>query len=170
MALTIKSITIHDRGVYTCVARNALGEASTQAQLTVVTKKDVLLESQHPQGLEKIRYLEDDSRYARSVKEETTIQIKPRFLGPLKGTNKIVEGQRAHFEIRLEPMNDPNMKVEWYFNQKIIMQVLDHSCRSRREYSALFCRPVASICSTTLVTWPWMFWMSAPKMPVLTLW
>ena len=125
VALTIKSITIHDRGVYTCVARNALGEASTQAQLTVVTKKDVLLESQHPQGLEKIRYLEDDSRYARSVKEETTISIKPRFLGPLKGTNKIVEGQRAHFEIRLEPMNDPNMKVEWYFNQKIIMQVLN---------------------------------------------
>ena len=67
VALTIKSITIHDRGVYACVARNALGEATTQAQLTVVTKKDVLLDTQHPQGLEKIRYLEDDSRYARSV-------------------------------------------------------------------------------------------------------
>ena len=55
--------------------------------------------------------------------EETTVSIKPKFAGPLKGTNKIVEGQRAHFEIRLEPMNDPQMIVEWYFNEKIIMQV-----------------------------------------------
>lgn len=36
---------------------------------------------------------------------------KPRFLGPLKGTNKIAEGQRAHFEVRVEPQNDVTMKV-----------------------------------------------------------
>lgn len=125
MALTIKFITIHDRGVYTCVARNALGEDTTAAKLTVISKQDILLDSQHPEGLEKIRYLEDDSRYAR--KEETTstsVSIKPRFLGPLKGTNKIVEGQKAHFEIRLEPQSDPNLRVEWYFNGRVIMQVV----------------------------------------------
>lgn len=121
--MTIKFITIYDRGVYTCVARNALGEASTAAEMTVVSKDGVLVESQHPEGLEKIRYLEDDSRYARTVKEETSISIKPKFLGPLKGTNKIVEGQKAHFEIRLEPQNDTTMIVEWYFNGIIIMQV-----------------------------------------------
>jgi len=122
VALTIKYITIHDRGVYTCVARNTLGEATTSARLTVVTKQDILYDSQHPQGLEKIRYLEDDSRYARKEETVTSVSIKPRFLGPLKGTNKIVEGQKAHFEIRLEPQNDANLKVEWYFNGKVIMQ------------------------------------------------
>ena len=123
VALTIKFITIHDRGVYTCLARNALGEVTTAAKLTVITKHDVMVDSQHPEGLEKIRYLEDDSRYSRSVKEETSISIKPKFLGPMKGTNKIVEGQKAHFEIRLEPQNDPNLIVEWYFNGVVIMQV-----------------------------------------------
>lgn len=39
------------------------------------------------------------------------ITQKPRFLGPLKGTNKIAEGQRAHFEVRVEPQNDVTMKV-----------------------------------------------------------
>jgi hypothetical protein len=51
------------------------------------------------------------SRYGRSVQEETTVTQKPRFLGPLKGTNKIVEGQRAHFEVRVEPQNDMTLQV-----------------------------------------------------------
>lgn len=126
VALTIKFITVHDRGVYTCVARNALGEAQTTAKLTVISKQDILLETQHPEGLEKIRYLEDDSRYARKEETVTSVTIKPRFLGPLKGTNKIVEGQKAHFEIRLEPQNDSTLRVEWYFNGKVLMQVMNN--------------------------------------------
>lgn len=51
------------------------------------------------------------SRYGRSVQEETTVTQKPRFMGPLKGTNKIVEGQRAHFEVRVEPQNDMTLQV-----------------------------------------------------------
>lgn len=45
----------------------------------------------------------------------------PRFLGPLKGTNKILEGQRAHFEARVEPQSDLTMKIEWYHNGNPIM-------------------------------------------------
>lgn len=51
------------------------------------------------------------SRYGRSVQEESTVTQKPRFMGPLKGTNKIVEGQRAHFEVRVEPQNDMTLQV-----------------------------------------------------------
>jgi hypothetical protein len=59
------------------------------------------------------------SRYGRSVQEESTVTQKPRFLGPLKGTNKIVEGQRAHFEVRVEPQNDMTLQVsEMLFNPK----------------------------------------------------
>lgn len=47
----------------------------------------------------------------RKAEEETVVTQKPRFLGPLKGTNKIAEGQRAHFEVRVEPQNDVTMKV-----------------------------------------------------------
>jgi hypothetical protein len=61
------------------------------------------------------------SRYGRSVQEETTVTQKPRFLGPLKGTNKIVEGQRAHFEAKVEPQNDMTLKVSEILSQRILM-------------------------------------------------
>lgn len=120
VALTIKDVTVHDVGNYTCRAYNAMGQATTTAQLSVVSKKDILVDSQHPGGLQKIQHLEDSSRYARREQEEVTVTQKPRFMGPLKGTNKIVEGQRAHFEARVEPQNDLTMKIEWYHNGKPI--------------------------------------------------
>ncbi|CAG0878668.1 unnamed protein product [Darwinula stevensoni] len=123
VALTIKAVSIYDVGTYTCRAVNASGEAITAAQLTVKSKSDIVQDSQHPGGLQQIQHLEDASRYGRKVMEETFIQqIPPKFLGPLKGTNKIKEGQNAHFETRLEPQNDPKMIVEWYFNGKPLMQ------------------------------------------------
>ena len=42
--------------------------------------------------------------------------VAPRFVSQLKGTNVILEGQRAHFECRIEPQNDPNMRVQWLLN------------------------------------------------------
>lgn len=120
MALTIKYVTIHDVGVYTCRAYNRAGEAHTIAQLSVISKNDIIYDSQHPTGLQKIQSLEDSSRYSRQIQEETQITQAPRFLGNLKGTNKIVEGQRAHFEARVEPQSDLSMKIEWYHNGKPI--------------------------------------------------
>lgn len=121
VALTIKQVTIHDVGTYTCTASNTLGQATTTAKLTVTTKKDILYESQNEHGLEKIQSLEDSSRYSRRQEEEVTVTQAPRFLGPLKGTNKILESQRAHFEARVEPQNDLTMNIEWYHNSKPIM-------------------------------------------------
>lgn len=120
VALTVKQVTIHDVGTYTCRAYNTLGETVTQAQLTVSTKKDISFDSQHPEGLQKIQYLEDTSRYHKTTQEETFMTTQPKFLGPLKGTTKIVEGQRAHFECRVEPQSDLSMSIEWYHNGKPI--------------------------------------------------
>lgn len=121
VALTIKQLTIHDVGVYTCRAVNKMGQDTTNASLSIVTKQDILYDSQNPGGLQKIQNLEDHTRYARKEQEEVTTVQAPRFLGPLKGTNKILEGQRAHFEARVEPQSDLTMKVEWYHNGRPIM-------------------------------------------------
>lgn len=86
----------------------------------MISKDDIIYDSQHPSGLQKIQSLEDSSRYTRRTEEETRTTQPPRFLGPLKGTNKIVEGQRAHFEARVEPQNDLTMQIEWYHNGKPI--------------------------------------------------
>lgn len=116
VALTIKQLTIYDAGIYTCRAYNSMGEDATTAQLTVISKKEIVSDSQHPDGLQKIQNLEDSSRYIRSEEEETNITQMPRFLGPMKCTNKILEGQRAHFEARVEPQSDLSLKIEWYHN------------------------------------------------------
>lgn len=113
-------MTIHDVGVYTCRAYNKIGEDQTTAQLTVLSKDDIIYDSEHPSGLQKIQHVEDFSQFSRQVQEECQVTQKPRFLGPLKGTNKIVEGQRAHFEARVEPQNDLTMQIEWYHNDKPI--------------------------------------------------
>lgn len=129
VALTIKQVTVYDVGTYTCRAVNSMGEAATNARLTVITKQDVIVESQNQLGLEKIQQLEDSTRLSRQTtthlqqqqQDEIIMNVKPRFLGPLKGTNKIIEGQRAHFEVRVEPQSDLSMKIEWYCNGEPIM-------------------------------------------------
>lgn len=59
VALSIKSVTVHDAGIYTCRAYNNLGEASTSNELSVISKENVIYDSQHPEGLQQIQRLED---------------------------------------------------------------------------------------------------------------
>ncbi len=84
MALTVKQLAVHDVGTYTCRATNTLGQAATSAKLTVVTKQDIIFDTQHPNGLDKIQHLEDSSRYTRRQEEEVQVTKMPKFLGPLK--------------------------------------------------------------------------------------
>ena len=34
----------------------------------------------------------------------------------LYSVENMPEGERVHLECRLEPINDPNLRVEWYIN------------------------------------------------------
>lgn len=83
-----------------------------------VAKKQLILESQHPEGLQKIQHLEDTSRYERDTWVQEEVQIKPKFLTQLNLQENLKEGQNAHFECRLEPVTDTNLKVEWFHNGK----------------------------------------------------
>lgn len=116
VALDLLSVYPEDSGVYTCQARNQLGEAVTSCALRVLAKKDLLLESQHPSGLEKIHYLEDASRYKKSEYVDEVTTERPRFVTKPKSLEQMKEGQHAHFECKLEPVTDSNLKVEWYKN------------------------------------------------------
>jgi hypothetical protein len=116
VALDILSVYPEDSGVYTCRAYNKLGEAVTSSSVRVVAKSQLILESQHPGGLEKIQYLEDASRYKRREDIDEIVAIRPRFLSKPKPLEGLREGQNAHFECKLEPVQDPNLKVEWFKN------------------------------------------------------
>lgn len=120
VALDLLGCYAVDSGVYTCQARNQLGEAVTSCSVRIIAKKDLILESQYPAGLEKIQYLEDSSRYRKTEHVDEIINIKPRFITKPKNLEKMHEGQHAHFECKLEPVTDTNLKVEWYKNGRPI--------------------------------------------------
>ncbi len=114
VALDILSAYPEDSGVYTCRAYNSLGEAVTSSSVTITAKGVLLLDSQHPSGLEKIQYLEDASRYQRREDVDESVQMAPRFLTKPKSLDGLREGQNAHFECKLEPVADASLKVEWF--------------------------------------------------------
>lgn len=41
---------------------------------------------------------------------------KPVFTNNLTGPEQVMEGQHAHYECRVVPVGDPNMRFEWYCN------------------------------------------------------
>ena len=57
--------------------------------------------------------LEDSSRYRRSEVVDEVVSIKPKFLTRPKNV-LAKESQQAHFEAKLEPVTDANLRVEWY--------------------------------------------------------
>lgn len=121
VALDLLGVYATDSGVYTCQARNQLGEAVTSCSVRVIAQKDLLFETQNQSGLEKIQYLEDSSRYKRSELIDEQAVIKPRFLSKPKDLTNLREGQHAHFECKLEPVTDSNLKVEWFKNGRPII-------------------------------------------------
>jgi titin len=122
VALTIKQVTAKDAGTYTVVATNKQGQAKSTSSLTVMQRQETIItDTSHEESLAKIQHLESRTATASSSRsvirqEEVKLLPPPRFLGPLKCTSKIREGQRAHFETRLEPQSDTTMRIIWLLN------------------------------------------------------
>lgn len=89
--------------------------------MSIAAKESIIRDTQHESALEKIQYLEDDSRYKRVAREEGFVAEKPQFGKPLKNVH-VPEGLPVHLEATLTPVNDPTMRVEWYCNGRPIQQ------------------------------------------------
>lgn len=73
------------------------------------------MESHNEEALERLRYLEDTSRYQRKTVQEETVTQAPVFTMPIKDL-RVAENQAAHFEARVIPVGDSKLKVEWLRN------------------------------------------------------
>lgn len=62
-------------------------------------------------GLEKIQDLEDAMIRTREDKISEEKRQAPVFTVPLSNLDSLREGESAHFEARLTPTDDPNLKV-----------------------------------------------------------
>lgn len=49
--------------------------------------------------------------------EQDRVYSPPQFIIPLTDQSQ-TEGNRVHFEARVEPVGDPSMQVQWYHNGK----------------------------------------------------
>lgn len=83
------------------------------------------LDTQHPQGitgLEKVQKVDDNlaSKYQRQSSLPETIFPKPIFVVPLEAEFILAESKPLHLEAQVEPKDDPNLKIEWYFNGKVL--------------------------------------------------
>lgn len=77
-------------------------------------------QTQHPEAMEQIGYLEDQSRFQRTISMEESSHIKPTFIKPLTNLGEVLEGKYAHFEAQVQPLSDPFMRIEWYKDGKSI--------------------------------------------------
>merc|ERR1719391_392538 len=64
--------------------------------------------------------MESTKKVETKMEMHQEVTSAPRFVSALKGTNVILEGQKAHFECRIEPQNDTNLKVAWFFNGQVL--------------------------------------------------
>lgn len=69
-------------------------------------------------GLEKIQNLEDSMIRTTDESIEEKRGKAPVFIQPLSNIENMREGENAHFEAKLTPIDDPKLKVEWYWNGK----------------------------------------------------
>ena len=117
ISLTLHGLRDSDTGVYECRAHNSLGNAVTTASVTVHAKAGLLLDSQHPEGMQKITALET-AKARRQVSETAAAQFgKPVFTSPLVGSAaEVAEGASAHLECRVVPVGDPDMAFVWSKN------------------------------------------------------
>lgn len=108
-----------DAGEYVCRATNKWGSATTKATVTSTSKRTIDYESQLPSGMsaEKLKELE---RGPVSVAPEADKTYSPpKFITQIQSTT-VEESETVHFECRVEPKDDPKLRIEWYRNGKLL--------------------------------------------------
>lgn len=109
-----------DSGLYTCKATNKHGEASVSCKLQVRGRQGIVMEPQLPMsfrsGTESIQKLEENLYKREEVETDEEQACPPRFTVEIADNNEVVEGGPVHFDCRVEPVGDPTMRIDWYFN------------------------------------------------------
>merc|ERR1719347_1293001 len=121
VALDILQAYAEDSGTYMCKATNKLGEAVNTGSVNITARKGLLLDSQHPEGWEKMQGMERRQRVQTLEVEEPAISA-PKFVTQLQGVTSLAEGQSAHFEAQIEPIHDSSLRVEFLHNGKAIQK------------------------------------------------
>uniref|UniRef100_A0A914PTN8 Ig-like domain-containing protein n=1 Tax=Panagrolaimus davidi TaxID=227884 RepID=A0A914PTN8_9BILA len=103
-----------DEGVYQLRVFNDKGEAVSSATLKCTAKDALLLDTQHEESWKKIQTMEAPKPKMEEAEAEP--KPAPRFTAGITSPGELQEGQPCHFECQVEPVDDPNLKIQWSLN------------------------------------------------------
>uniref|UniRef100_A0A914NXH5 Ig-like domain-containing protein n=1 Tax=Panagrolaimus davidi TaxID=227884 RepID=A0A914NXH5_9BILA len=104
VVLSINEAQLSDAGVYQIVATNERGTAETTATILVHPRADILKEN-HGYDVEDVREIQ----FSVSKGQKQA----PQFLSQLSDYHCPDELGRSYFEARIQPINDPTLRVQW---------------------------------------------------------
>ena len=120
VTLDIMQCVPEDSGMYMIKAKNFAGESSSSFALHVGGKGGILADSMHPESYKKLAQLEA-AKDRRPVDEiDAGPNQPPVFMEQLNKPGIVTEGQSVHLDARVEPKNDPNLRVEWELNGQVL--------------------------------------------------
>uniref|UniRef100_A0A1I7XKV9 Titin n=1 Tax=Heterorhabditis bacteriophora TaxID=37862 RepID=A0A1I7XKV9_HETBA len=104
VTLDLQYVLGEDDGEYSVMVRNSEGEDKTGGKLSCTTRASILGETQHEASWQRIQY------------------GKPTFTQPLQSVADLSEGGVALLEARVIPVNDPNLHIQWFFNDAPLLE------------------------------------------------
>lgn len=105
-----------DEGVFQLKISNASGEAVTSATLKCHPKEAILGDVQHEESWKRIQEIEAPKE--PEPEQEPAPKVSPKFTSPIQNVAELQEGQPAHFETTVEPIDDPELVIQWYHNDE----------------------------------------------------
>lgn len=88
-------------------------------KLQVKGRQGIIMEPQLPNmfssGTESIQRLEEELHKREEVLPEDDKPNPPKFTVDLQDM-EAEEGKGAHFDCKVEPVGDPTMRIDWFFN------------------------------------------------------
>ena len=118
VTLDITKAISEDSGMYMVKAKNLSGESSSSFAIHVGNKGGILADSMHPESFKKLTQLEAAKDRRTEDEVDAGPDQPPVFMDQLNKVGEVVEGQSVHLDARLEPKNDPKLRVEWELNGK----------------------------------------------------
>ena len=120
VTLDIMQCVPEDSGMYVLKASNLAGESSSSFALHVTDDQGLLLDTMHPESYKKLQELEQYKGKTAKVDEELSPNQPPVFMKQLAEIGLVAEGKSVHLAAQVEPKNDPNLRIEWELNGKVI--------------------------------------------------
>ncbi|OTF73906.1 titin-like protein [Euroglyphus maynei] len=121
VVLEIIEAYARDSGIYECIATNQYGRDTIKCQINVKKSKNIIMETQlpveHSRTLQSLEQRIHDNQSSMKPENDEQFPI-PKFFGKIEPNIYRKEGDALHVDCRVEPINDPNLTIEWFLDGK----------------------------------------------------